>query len=48
MMRLAPKNEQPRGGYMHPKHLLAYGADKSERYCVAPSHSLYDAKYLRD
>lgn len=31
--RLAPKSEQPVGGYKHPKHLLAYG----------PVHRAYSA-----
>ena len=57
--RLAPKSEQPKGGFMHPKHLLAYGPPhrvwtyfdgwvERNTYCVAPSHGLYDARLLND
>lgn len=56
-LTLAPKHEQPIGGYKHPLHLLAYGPRymafgggryyETNRYCVAPSCSIYDAKMLR-
>ena len=57
-LRLAPKADQPRGGFMHPRHLLAYGPthrrwsvgegwQDDDRYCVSPSSSLYDARLLR-
>lgn len=57
-LRLAPKSEQPKGGYMHPGHLLAYGPthrrwtagsgwQESDRYCVSPSSAIYDGRLLR-
>ena len=56
MIKLAPKSQQPKGGFMHPSHLLAYGPthrrwtmsgwQEDNRYCVSPSSSIYDPRLL--
>lgn len=58
-MKILPKAQQPKGGYKHPRHLKAIGPKhrawsigrgwyESCSYCIAPSHSLYNAKLVND
>lgn len=57
-VKLAPKSQQPKGGFQHPKHLLGYddkehlafnlakGLYMTREVCVSPSSEIYDPKYL--
>lgn len=56
-LRLAPKSEQPAGGFKHPRHLLAHGPKhlawsalagwyETNEYCVSPSCSFYNKALL--
>jgi hypothetical protein len=58
IVRLASKAEQPEGGYMHPNHLLGYGPPhqawslakgwyETNKYCIAPSASIWRSDYVK-
>lgn len=58
-LKLAPKSQQPKGGFMGSKHLLAFGPihmawnagqgwHERNTYSIAPNASIYEARLLNN